>query len=163
MAGRGRNPLRIYAGELEEQPADAARYLEAALQSARAHGVASWEFAETGSGRCYAEPYRRHVVAYRPVNLVTLLLWLHEVGHIALGHGGTAPAYVAEFEACRFAIAKLAQYGFVLPSGLVVRVYQYVLDRFRPLPGRFSRRSFDARLAVEKWGAALRSRYPGIP
>lgn len=67
----------------------------------------------------------------RPFTRRALFMFLHECAHITLGHKGRRHAYIEEYEAETWAIAKMRETGIPVPAKEVRRAKGYVAWKLR--------------------------------
>ena len=101
--------MKCPANLQEAKQAMAERYWAIALEEAARHDVTIKRFRPSLSGKAFVS--QRTITAPRPRTRRRLRVFLHEVGHIALGHSDPKPRYVAEQEADEWAFETMRRHG----------------------------------------------------
>jgi hypothetical protein len=129
-----REPIAMSAPRLDAQQLRAAR--EAAAKRFMAIAMAelpegwTYTFRKGLSGEC--RPTEKRIVAPKPTTRKALHIWLHEVAHARLQHGlHNKPSHVEEFEAERWAHARMRAYGVAVPRKMTWRAQHYVATKIR--------------------------------
>lgn len=68
----------------------------------------------------------KHINGPKPVTRKALYVWLHECGHAQLGHNGSKPSHVKEWEAEVWAHQTMRAHGIPVPKEMTKRAKAYV-------------------------------------
>lgn len=121
-------------------------FLFKARRGARERFVAV-AIAETPAAICYIVVRRRlggrafgdHIEAPRPVTRKALYIYLHEVGHVILGHCDAKcrkPRHLREYEAEKWAHDRMRAHGIAVPRIMTSRARSYVRRKIRRAQAR---------------------------
>ena len=70
---------------------------------------------------------KKHIAAPKPVTRKSLYIWLHECGHAQLHKArGKTPRHAEEYEAERWAHARMREHGVAVPRAMTLRAKAYV-------------------------------------
>lgn len=105
------------------------RYETACRQVAALHGVRVRRWRSNTSGIAWQVLYRdgtvaRLIEAPRPRGSVSAAVFLHEVGHHAIGFDTYSPRCLEEYEAWMFALRTMREQGLNITEGLRRRVHR---------------------------------------
>jgi hypothetical protein len=108
------------------------KYTEIAEALLKEHNITVRAYRKSLTGVAYIK--EREIVVPHPVGKISLLIFVHEVGHIV--NGEIKPRYVEEYLAEKFAIDYFHKIGLRVPRSYVARAKRYVSFKVRQAKAR---------------------------
>ena len=114
------------------------RYLRAGRNEADARmiRVRLWRSSLTGC----ANVAKSEIEVPKPLTRKSLYIFLHEIGHVAIGHLGKKKRHVEEYEAEQFAHERMRELGFAVPRSQTERAKAYVARKIGQAYARGAKR-----------------------
>ncbi len=138
-SGRIRRPAVPAAAEREARPAMGLRYEQITRHYLEHHGVKVRRWRTHMSGIATEVKYRdgrvaRYIEAPRPKGPMSVAIFLHEIGHHAIGFNTYRPRCLEEYHAWRFAIDHMESLGLNITEGVRRRMHnslRYAVQKAR--------------------------------